>query len=475
NPNEFNLDKFSLKIKINDKVQIINLVRTNGILANRFLPIWITSNESYEELNKLDIMEEVGNFTMYHDYSTKTAIVYFHKWNRIDGVININYYIRGLPFNKTKKVHSVNSKYIRSRSNKVESYANIGLYQSNDEGMKFQANSNTSGPNLYPELLVATSYDLHMAIDPRFWAPDNLARILGKNSHWSLGVKTVFHIITEYNAVDMIFQTVKSAKIKLNIAGIVIEGTKNRWGFEKRRKLGTYNLNAEVINLQISNYVQCRENYFPQHSYDVIIYNTNKRFIDSSGHKLNGKASTYDYYYSFPPYVPFHRSNIAVKSSITYQFYTTIVRKLTYLITAADDMDGPTSYLINIAACKQVFASSQVNSSQTSCLEWSKHAEEGFKSSLKKPVHCDCVNYPRSLSQPVPKKIFSAHEQCRCYGHVSHVEPDDNISEDACNRSMYCRIEDPTKVATAPMPIDGTPCGRNKVCWNSKCLSLGET
>ncbi|KAK0177191.1 hypothetical protein PV328_001268 [Microctonus aethiopoides] len=226
--------------------------------------------------------------------------------------------------------------------------------------MKFQANSNTSGPNLYPELLVATSYDLHMAIDPRFWAPDNLARILGKNSHWSLGVKTVFHIITEYNAVDMIFQTVKSAKIKLNIAGIVIE--------------------------------------------------------------------------------------------------------------AADDMDGPTSYLINIAACKQVFASSQVNSSQTSCLEWSKHAEEGFKS-----IHCDCVNYPRSLSQPVPKKIFSAHEQCRCYGHVSHVEPDDNISEDACNRSMYCRIEDPTKVATAPMPIDGTPCGRNKVCWNSKCLSLGET
>lgn len=82
-----------------------------------------------------------------------------------DGVINVNYYIRGLPFNKRKKVHSVHSKYIRSRSNKVESYTNIGLYQPNYESMKFQANSNISGPNLYPELLVATSYDLHMAIE----------------------------------------------------------------------------------------------------------------------------------------------------------------------------------------------------------------------------------------------------------------------------------------------------------------------
>ncbi|KAK0156769.1 hypothetical protein PV327_011635, partial [Microctonus hyperodae] len=243
-----------------------------------------------------------------------------------------------------------------------------------------------------------------------------------KNSKWSLGVKTVFHIITEYNAVDMLFQMVKSAKIKLNIAGIVIEGKKREWGFEYRRKRGTYYLNADTINLQISKYIESRENYFPQHSFDIIVYNTNKRFIDSSGHKLNEKVSTISRYYSFPPSSPFHRNNIATKNDITHQFYTTIVGKLPYLMAAVDDVDGPTSNLINIAACKQVFASSQVNSNQTSCLEWSKYAQEGFESSLKKPVHCDWMNYPRSLSLPVPKKIFSAHQQCRCYGHVSYVE-----------------------------------------------------
>ncbi|KAK0180563.1 hypothetical protein PV327_002931 [Microctonus hyperodae] len=54
---------------------------------------------------------------------------------------------------------------------------------------------------------------------------------------------------------------------------------------------------------------------------------------------------------------------------------------------------------------------------------------------------------------------------------TKEAKDDNNVSEVACNRNMYCRIKDPRKVATVPMPIDGTPCGLNKVCWNSKCLS----
>ncbi|KAK0159465.1 hypothetical protein PV327_011112 [Microctonus hyperodae] len=265
------LEKLTLLVKINGRSEIINLIATNQILANEHLPVWISSNKPDNIYHKLDnvMQKDVGEFTLYHDYYTRSAIVYFHKREELDGIININYKIQGLSIKDLDLEHVI----CQSDDSIVRKIMNA--FQRKQPPCHCSIGCSNNKQKIYPELLVAISHDMFEAIE--------------NTSIFSRGVKTISHVLIVYNIVDMMYKYVKTVDISLNIAGIVIEGTEDQWGFTE--KSNSY-INIDRINDNIEEYFQAREAFFPRHSFDYVVYNTRLYFNEkwSSSQKKHFEA-----------------------------------------------------------------------------------------------------------------------------------------------------------------------------------------
>ncbi|KAK0073308.1 hypothetical protein PV326_013552, partial [Microctonus aethiopoides] len=68
----------------------------SNYLANKYLPVDIPLDENHRIDN---IMEDVGDFVLYHDQKKHSAVVYFEKSKTFFGVIGTDYYIQNLPYN----------------------------------------------------------------------------------------------------------------------------------------------------------------------------------------------------------------------------------------------------------------------------------------------------------------------------------------------------------------------------------------
>ncbi|KAK0158863.1 hypothetical protein PV328_009806 [Microctonus aethiopoides] len=445
------LKTLTLKVKINGKSKIIKLTATNQILANDYLPVWISSNKQNEVYQKLHNvkLEDVGKFTLYHDYYTKSAIVYFHKRKELDGIINIRYKIQGLPIEKLDEEHIIQkSKYFDFLKKKnVFQY----LRRSNQckTGIELCKNHREK---IYPELLVAISHDMFQAIE--------------KTSRFPRGVKTISHVLIVYNIVDMMFKYVKSADISLNIAGIVIEGSENEWGFMK--KSHSY-IEANKINDDIDEYFRTREKYFPRHSFDYVAYNTRENIVTSTKISILGISTSSGYEPIFYPHEYPYRYNFAVKDSESYEHYTTIAHELAHVFNAGHDK------IMNwffIHPCERSVMAA-VDCSSSYCLKWSDKTENDFKKFFNSPAHCILRNKPQSLIPSWQKQLrLTKLQQCVCYGYKSHYEVDkEYFIKDMCGRNIMCKNDQDQVITNLPYPMNGTPCGKNKICWDEKCIS----
>nr|BAL70303.1 hypothetical protein [Meteorus pulchricornis] len=109
-----------------------------------------------------------------------------------------------------------------------------------------------------------------------------------------------------------------------------------------------------------------------------------------------------------------------------------------------------------------------------SCLKWSPQAYAEFEEYFsKQQARCNLLNYPRSLDVPKPKKVHSAAAQCECYGFQPAMKQDESIPEDECGLPIICKIRNSEDFVQATLPMDGTPCGLTKVCWEKKCVNYG--
>ncbi|KAK0073292.1 hypothetical protein PV325_009965, partial [Microctonus aethiopoides] len=161
-----------------DRNEYLNLKQTDGMLANVHLPVWTTtrnvdkkskSNRSSPKLTrKLNVMKQLGKFTMYQDPKTNSAAVYFHQRRQFDGIIDYRYVIQGLsvdrihPNSKTKI--SLGEHGVISRSRSIAHPRQMSI--SNNDGVQMNKQDyemrNTYGNRLYngyPEILVIISYD----------------------------------------------------------------------------------------------------------------------------------------------------------------------------------------------------------------------------------------------------------------------------------------------------------------------------
>ncbi|KAK0075988.1 hypothetical protein PV325_006057 [Microctonus aethiopoides] len=300
------------------------------------------------------------------------------------------------------------------------------------------------GEKIYPELLVAISHDIN-------------------TSRFPPGVKTISHVLIVYNIVDMMYKYVKSADISLNIAGIVIEGTENAWGFMK--KSHSY-IEQRNINDNICEYFRIREKYFPRHSYDYVAYNTRKKILTSTKIPILGISTKAGYRPMFYPHVYYYRYNFAVRDSESYEHYATIAHELAHVFNA--DHDKIVNWFFIHPCERSVMAAYDCFSSY--CLKWNDKTENDFKKFFNSPAHCILKNKPHSLIPSWHQKQFrfTLLQQCLCYGYKSHFEFDegDFIINNICARKMSCIDDEGRESSNLPYPIDGTYCGNNKNIGN---------
>ncbi|KAK0171921.1 hypothetical protein PV328_005309 [Microctonus aethiopoides] len=109
----------TLMVKIHNRGEIIELKlkRTEQYLASKNLPVWSAWKNEDPQLIP-DVMNEVGDFIMYHDIEHSAAVVYFAKSDAIFGVIDTRFYINGLPLSELGPniYHEVGGDYVKDRN-----------------------------------------------------------------------------------------------------------------------------------------------------------------------------------------------------------------------------------------------------------------------------------------------------------------------------------------------------------------------
>ncbi|KAK0169420.1 hypothetical protein PV328_012073, partial [Microctonus aethiopoides] len=309
-------------------------------------------------------------------------------------------------------------------------------------------------PTVYPELLLAISYDMFKAF--------------GKDFR-----KTISHILTVYNGVDMLYKPVQTVDIRINIAAIVFELSEDTWSFIPRINVRReVRIDHQSINFALSHYFKNHEEYFPRDSYDYIAYNT-RRIITSPDSKRQSHgiamSPSSSSIFPFDNKNRYSRLNMAITDYKGYESYSTIAHELAHIFNAKHDeeekgFDTPT--------CSSSRRSSIMASDCSELsLDWSGYTEVEFTDFFSSPFSCNLRNYPLSLlpSPRKPRVVLTGLDQCECYGYYDFTKPV-YYTTDWCKDPIHCIDANDWVVNDLPLPFDGTPCGRNKVCWQKSCV-----
>ncbi|KAK0096623.1 hypothetical protein PV326_004981 [Microctonus aethiopoides] len=173
-----------------------------------------------------------------------------------------------------------------------------------------------------------------------------------------------------------------------------------------------------------------------------------------------------------------NRNNMKVAGSIVQhpkhvQNYVVAARELAHLMEI--DYETTENLFGNDAQCPGLMQKHNIR-----CLKWSDKNIESFKKYFSKSLNrCFLLNHPTSLSSyNKPVELISPAKMCACYAqkeqHHSEVIKSIAVISEKCSVSMVCFKPDDSgvlkKIARLPLPVDGTKCGENKVCFRRKCI-----
>ncbi|KAK0162389.1 hypothetical protein PV327_006169 [Microctonus hyperodae] len=152
-----------------------------------------------------------------------------------------------------------------------------------------------------------------------------------------------------------------------------------------------------------------------------------------------------------------------------FENYAVIAHEVAHLMTVEHD---DSLFMKDGECCGNIMKKKEGRFWCRKCLSWSDVSERKLKEFFMSPNCCTFINKPRSLYPPRPRLMLTADEQCQCYGHKSEMIFETKHKK-KCESNMIC-LDDITMFSKAPIPMDGTPCAHNKVCWNKECVSLTE-
>ncbi|KAK0089117.1 hypothetical protein PV325_009148 [Microctonus aethiopoides] len=422
-------------------------------------------------------MAQLGEFTMYQDPKATAAAVYFHHRRQFDGIIDYRYLIQGLDIDfidvtvvnefqvgesavvvRKKSIGHETKKELKSEDEKIAKTLENG-----NEEVKSEVSLNHG----YPEILVIVSCEL----------AQELMKTASDSEKYTA---IVSYVLTLFNGADMLYSKLKHIKIELNIAGIIIVPGCDSFAFLKKCQNQIHNkenivsmLDADCTNSILYKYLVARKKTIPTDSYDVVVYLTGKDLYDMDEVEKNsdkkegeikyvkGLADACDNLYEC------RQSGVTVILVATVndrgnlENYAAIAHEVAHLMTVRHDNSLSNE---NEKCYEHIMKISEGESWCKTCLSWSDVSEE------KSPNCCSFINEPRSLYPSRPRQMLTANEQCQCYGYDSEMAFKTK-QMNSCNSNMICR-GGTEMFNKAPIPMDGTPCGPDRVCWNKECVSL---
>ncbi|KAK0180126.1 hypothetical protein PV327_005798 [Microctonus hyperodae] len=222
-------------IEENGNKVILNWQKTEQLLVNKYMPLWIaryvqTVDAVHHELIENFIPENMGNLILYRDLAKSSAVVYTEYTNSIHGEIGEDYIIDSLPLKELNREHLiVGSQYIKRRRINIENYPSIEVTQDTppERCISDQQNFDTDKKVtvLYPEILILITHEIlkeAKKVDPIHYY-----------------VYLVQRYIVHFNTISMLFDklSTESIKIHINIAGIIVEGEEAVFPFTRYYKI----------------------------------------------------------------------------------------------------------------------------------------------------------------------------------------------------------------------------------------------
>ncbi|KAK0180216.1 hypothetical protein PV327_005882 [Microctonus hyperodae] len=412
----------------------LNLIKTKQLLANEHLPVWIAkarkqlscrydSGTVQHELQKNFVRENIGNFILYHDIEKSSAIVYYENTKTLHGMIDTRYFISKMPVNECNRADQVPATIF------------------------------------YPEILIFV---------PRDSRPNNVLATI------------VRHFITYFNGVDMLLAKLPTdyIKIHLNLAGI----RSNVFSFmepiyvpsdgDPSKKIRYLNV-FQTLELA-SAYIQANRDIFSHDSFDFyFIPSKTDLWSTIINHEVEGISAMAESYTARLTLLDKYTSGFIVYHG-NPSGHVTAAHELAHLLNIDHDSKEK-GYCDDDDQCYAIMQATDTFCPD--CLKWTNQNIENLKKFAKDHRNrCFLLNEPRSLHPyGYPMRTLSRLQQCDCYGYEHWPVTDpreyiDEVRDTDCDKNLICG-KDFTEVR-AILPLDGTPCANNKVCWNKVCQNI---
>ncbi|KAK0168511.1 hypothetical protein PV327_002302 [Microctonus hyperodae] len=493
-----------LYCKIRNGEEEIHLTwkKTKQLLANENLPIWI-ANHRKENLNILSstvehelkrnfIKENIGNFIFYHDEEKSSAVVFREETKTIHGIIDTRYLIQNLPINECNLGHKVGGDYVIHNEINIDFHKDIkplDLSVPHNEKNKFKNGkcsrfSLSRNPNkrqrldddsdegkvttFYPEILLFVPYDVV-----------NSMKDIDSENYLTM---IVWQYIIFFNSIDMMFAklSTENIKIHINLAGIVIEGERNVFSFMKPVNHATPNQYLRYFDVHLTlrstwQYMQTNRDTFPEDSFDYIFISTSDiLWSDIKNERIPGLSGVLNIYAGRKSQSP----NRNLLTSAIYKRapcdFVIASHEIAHLMSIHHEAVSK-GYHNDRTQCYAVMTTDGFYCQ--ACLKWSDQSVKELEIySRTNRNRCFLLNTPRSLyPHGNIMRTLSPSQQCRCYGfeprfQINSVDNLDEVPETDCNQNLICGRA-PHQVNTI-LPLDGTPCAANKVCWNKVCQDI---
>ncbi|KAK0163284.1 hypothetical protein PV327_006983 [Microctonus hyperodae] len=463
--------------------EYLNFKQTDGMLANENLPVWtVTKNvgtvsksrqRRLKLTRKLNVMKELGKFTMYQDPKTNSSAVYFHRRRQFDGIIDYRYIIQGLSIDKihpgSKTKIRLGENGVTSRSKSIAHPQQMANFNNGGEQMdKYDYEiRNTYGNRLYtgyPEILVIISYDF--------------AQKFSKNSKKSEMFKAIVsYVITLFNGVDMLYSNLKETNIKLNIAGIIIATESDSLDFLKNCyhtvEIGDSSdesvwLNADCAIDKFRTRLYDSQITIPFEFYDLALFLTGYSMYVTTNGDVRGVTGRSGFTNSYETRKKDAYPILAgaIQDNGDYTFYITIAHELAHMMSVLHDMPP---LITNEGECCG-YIMKPASKWCRNCLSWSDASEKALKLFFSSADCCLFINEPQSLYPPGRRVKLTADEQCQCYGYKSTI-PSNDRHDIYCETELLC-VDDDDQVHDTVIPMDGTLCYYDKVCWYQSCKKI---
>ncbi|KAK0092054.1 hypothetical protein PV326_002297, partial [Microctonus aethiopoides] len=472
-------------IKDGEEEIYIEWHRAERYLVNENLPVYTAHLNSWgPNHKKSEVMKKIGKLVFYQSTTHFSTLVLLRDIDRIIGIIDNRYMINGITIDQLSQPLEVGGPYViklkfdphyqseqrfasskrcpRSHSVKREIYSK----QLNENNIRIRRDIKTQ--NFYVEILAFVTYDVCIFHKNRF--PNTYLLDL------------ITYYIIHLNFVDMVFSILptKDSKVFINLAGFIIEAEDGVFSQITNYPALEYNNNKVLDTTNIFEHFKQYPNHFDfpftKDSFDYIFLLTGRNVNQRGGYfhgVYSGEENIFEQrrqnfgrsfvpmavYQLLNPYRGYCKTAQYIASALGIERFDPVHKKITN----------------NGDQCYGIMQRSGNHCPR--CMKWSKESISQMKKfASKNPNRCFLLNKPRSLYPPGTPIISSSPcGQCQCFGFGCYQKENPNycslyVPVNHCAEPLKCSEDEySSKLVSTISPLDGTPCGENKVCWDEKC------